>query len=124
MARGSLQLHLDRVIDENLDLREQVFQLKTQVQRLEEKAALLAQERTELALWISEHQRDQRTPEGTGEASMMERFKGPLVMGGVVFIALTVQDYWPWFPMVPVMAAIAYGVGFWRGISYRETRLD
>ena len=50
---------MNRVLGENKDLRQQVTELHTQVQELETKAALLAQERTELAAWISERQREQ-----------------------------------------------------------------
>lgn len=57
-AMDSMERQMDRILEENYDLREQVTNLMAQIQELEEKAALLAQERTELALWISEHQRE------------------------------------------------------------------
>ena len=52
-------MRLEEVLQDNRDLRQQVTELKTQLDDALNRNSLLAQERDELALWIGEHQREQ-----------------------------------------------------------------
>ena len=53
------QMHLEMTLADNQDLREQILELKHQLDDALNRNSVLAAERDELATWISEHYREQ-----------------------------------------------------------------
>lgn len=53
------QMHLEMTLADNQDLREQILELKHQLDDALNRNSVLAVERDELATWISKHQREQ-----------------------------------------------------------------